>query len=290
MPKNPPFFLSGADPDSEYEAVRKASHHEGARLFIEDLWERYKPLADDHFLSDAQKHFHERFWEMYLACTLMENGIDLKSTGGTGPDFYFETPERKVWIEAVAPGPGTGADRAPEIIYGVGGTVAHDPIVLRLTAAIRDKKLLMESAISKGIVSPDDAIIIAVNHRNIPKAFMGSTIPFILKAVFPFGHLSVAFNRDTMEIVDSRYAYTPKITKHGGAEVSTEAFLDPAYAIVSGVIDSGVNCVNYPEKMGKDFLLVHNPTARQELPCSPFTWCRQNRYENGEIIEVDPEI
>ena len=93
-----------------------------------------------------------------------------------------------------------------------------------------------------------------------------------------------------MEIVNSHYGYAPKITKSGGAEVSTEAFLDPEYAIISGIISSGVNSVNHPDKLGNDFLLIHNPTARHELPSSPLSWCRQNRYQNGELIEVEPEI
>ena len=290
MPKREPFFRPGADLGSSYEALRVETHHETARGYIEALWLRYEYFADSHFLTDAQSHFHERFWEMYLACALMDRGLDLKPSGGVGPDYYFTSDRRKIWIEAVAPGPGSGADRAPEITPGVVSTIEHDLIVLRLTGAVRDKKILMEAARDKGIIAPTDYVLLGINHKGIPKAFMGSTIPFIAKAVLSFGHLSVAIDRETREIVDSHYTYNPSVGKQSGKTVSTEAFLDPAYSIVSGIISSGVDCVNYPNSMGEDFLLLHNPTAANPLDTGTLRWCRQAQYKESQLVYFEPEI
>ena len=227
---------------------------------------------------------------MYLACALMDQGLDLKPSSGVGPDYYFTANGRKIWVEAVAPGPGTGADRAPEVIPGTGSTIEHDPIVLRLTGVVRDKKILMEAARDKGIIAPSDHVLLGINHKGIPKAFMGSTIPFIAKAVLPFGHLAIAIDRKTKEIVDSHYTYNPVVEKRSGAKISTEAFLDPAYSIISGIISSGVDCVNYPSSMGQDFFLLHNPTAENPLNESALGWCRQAKYNEGQLDYIEAEI
>ena len=290
MPKREPFFRSGADPESSYEALRVAPHHEAARIYIEELWLRFEFLADQHFLADAQTHFHERFWEMYLACALMDQGLDLKPSCGTGPDYYFTANGRKIWVEAVAPGPGTGADRAPAIIPGTGSKVEHDPIVLRFTGVVRDKKILMEAARNKGIIAPGDHVLLGINHNGIPKVFVGSRLPFIAKAVLAFGPLAIAIDGKTKEIVDSHYTYNPVVEKRSGAKVSTEAFLDPAYSIISGILSSGVDCVDYPSSMGQDFLLLHNPTAENPLNESTLGWCRQAKYKEGQIDYIEPEI
>ena len=61
-----PFFLPGDDCCPAYRNVRDLPRCQPYRDFVEDLWERYQPSQDRHFLNDARQHFLQRFWEMYL--------------------------------------------------------------------------------------------------------------------------------------------------------------------------------------------------------------------------------
>jgi len=87
-----------------YLNVRDSPHHGDTRQFVDSLWERYEPLADVHFRTDAKNHFLERFWEMYVAVTLMERG--LKAISGRRQRAgvsIFKISQRRIFVEAVAP-------------------------------------------------------------------------------------------------------------------------------------------------------------------------------------------
>jgi type I restriction enzyme S subunit len=168
------FFLAGKCMDLGYKNVRDLPHHEDVRLFIQALWESYAPLADAHFREDAKNHFLARFWEMYLAVALSKRGLTLVRSAGEGPEFYFENRGKRVWIEAVAPGPGVGADRVPEPECGVASAVPTEKILLRFTNALVEKREKYKAACSKGIVSVSDAYVLAINSRGIPHAPFGN--------------------------------------------------------------------------------------------------------------------
>ena len=123
------FFLSGEATDPGYRNVRDLPHWHDAKAFTEYLWPLYRHLADPNFRTDARNHFNQRFWEMYLACTLIVRGFELHRLGSEGPEFYFIFGGRRVWVEAVAPGPGTGPDRVPETETGKAFTVIFFEVV-----------------------------------------------------------------------------------------------------------------------------------------------------------------
>ena len=143
---------------------------------------------------------------------------------------------------------------------------------------------------AKGIIAPHDPVILAVNSRAIPHAFIERKIPYIVKAVLPFGALAVSIDRDTQAIVESFHKFEPTIVKSNQSSVSKEAFLNPDYARFSGIISSAVNCVSYPQRLGDDFLFLHNPTAMYSLSDHQFHWCKQLKYDDGELIEIEPEV
>ena len=60
---------------------------------LEFLWELYQPYADPNFRQEFARQVHRRFWEIYLACYLMNQGKN--STPRTerpieGPDILIE--------------------------------------------------------------------------------------------------------------------------------------------------------------------------------------------------------
>ena len=121
------FFLPSPTADAGYQNVRDLPHLEEGKLFVESLWPKYQHLADPHFREDARNHFLQRFWEMYLACTLLERGLELHRAGGEGPEFYFLLEGKRTWVEATAPGPGTGPDKVPSQSHGeASGTNRQD--------------------------------------------------------------------------------------------------------------------------------------------------------------------
>jgi hypothetical protein len=76
--------------DQKYLLVRDDPRFYEQRLFLESLWTKFSPFADPNFKSELAVCFQARFWEMYLACALLEMGLNLiprKSVNG--PDLLI---------------------------------------------------------------------------------------------------------------------------------------------------------------------------------------------------------
>jgi len=280
------FFLAGPAGDPAYVNVRDSPNLADARAFTESLWPSYRHLADPHFRSDARNHFLERFWEMYLACSLLSRGFDLLRAGSEGPEFFFLNKGRRVWVEAVAPGPGLGPDRVLETRAGERYTVPADKIILRFTGAFRAKQRKLASDIQKGIVAPDDQVLLAINSRGIPHAPYGAELPYIVKALFPIGAYALNIDTRTREITDRVHQYRPEVQKTNLSPVATTALLEAESAPFSAVLHSAVDCDNRPRLLGADFLVLHNPSASRKLPSDVFSWCRQLEYTDDALHEL----
>lgn len=268
------FSASDVEPeDSIFRAYAESDHPIAieAREFIDELWREYEPYADPHFVREIRSDFDARFWEMYLACTLLRNGYKIDSAG-TGPDLRILGQERPIWIEAVAPTAGAddSPDRVPDIISlsEAGGMqeVPVDQIILRYRSAIQAKRDAYERYLSKGLVDPNDAYIVAINGRRAARLRANPTMPYIVRSVYPFGKQYVTFDRGTLKTVDTGYKYQPEVIKASGALVQTDLFLKEEYGGISGILFSLVDPVNRPERMGDDFVLIHNFMAQNSLP------------------------
>jgi hypothetical protein len=250
---NQEFFLPGDCEDSGYKNARDLPKLQWVRDFVNSLWERYEPYADPHFLKDARNHFLERFWEMYLAVALLNRGFKLHRIGSEGPEFFMEFDGHRIWLEAIAPGPGTGNDKVPEIGLGVAGEVPTEKILLRFTNALNEKRTKYLQAVQKGIVQPSDSYVLAVNSRGIPHAPYGGALPYFVQAFLPFGHPTLEIDVKTLEIGDSYFQHRDTVIRVSGAPVSTKAFLEPQFAFVSAVLHSTVDCANYPRSVRGGF-------------------------------------
>ena len=285
---NEGFFIQGASSDLGYLNVRDSLRHGHTRQFVDSLWARYAPLADPHFREDARNHFLQRFWEMYLAATLMERGLKLFRIGGEGPEFYFKLAQRRIWVEAIAPGPGTGLDQVPGPQYGVATETPTEKIVLRFTHALVEKRKKYIAALRKDIVTCDDGYLLAINSREIHHGPCGITMPYFVQAFLPFGSPAWALDSKTGKIVDSFHQYRDTVPKQAGTNISTKAFLDPEFRFVSAVLHSSVDCVNCPNELGAEFCILHNPIAVHGIDLSVFHWSKQLVLSDDELIEVKP--
>ena len=98
--------------DDIYIYLRDKPEHAQRRKFIESLWKRFHPYADSEFVNLIASDFQARFWEMYLACTLLDAGFSLHSRDA-GPDIRVNTKGAPIWVEAIAPTAGSGPDAIP---------------------------------------------------------------------------------------------------------------------------------------------------------------------------------
>lgn len=295
---NQSFFIPGDCKDTTYLNVRDNPHNNPdlteAKVFVESLWTRYYDLTDSHFLQDARNHFLQRFWEMYLAVTLRDRGFQLKKVRKAGPEFYFLHKGRKVWVEAIAPGPGDKEeDRVPDYfsreVTKIGGMkwemekTPVEKIILRFTNALETKKGKYQHALNRRIIASDDLYLLAINSRGIPYASHCHDIPYFVQAFLPFGNSVMLWDTKKGKIDKGFYQKREKIVKAKGSPVPTTAFLNPESSFVSAVLHSGVDCVNYPAILGDDFVVLHNPTALHFLDPTVFQWCEQMFFQNGRL-------
>jgi hypothetical protein len=256
--------------DPKFLLVRDNLRFHEQKLFLESLWQAFSPFADPKFRNELALQFHPRFWEMYLACTLLELGFDLvPRKSAYGPDIQINLNDKRMWVEATAPDAGIGDDAVPgysnfedsiEFIR-----VPEEQMILRLTNSFYKKCQSYKKYITSGLISKNDVFVIAINGFDIPHILGEDEIPYIVKSVLPFGNLTVTIDTEEMKPIDQFYQYRSHIEKKSGANVPTKAFQDPTYSFVAGVLYSTAELWNHPPLLGEDFLFVHNPTTDKGL-------------------------
>lgn len=259
------FQSSTNTPNKIYRNVRDSDHPMmvDARQLCIDLWNRFEPYADENFITEIQRDFSARFWEMDLTCFLMDLGKDVDCPK-PGPDVKVD---RSIWVEAICPTQGAknSPDRVPDIITGIARSVDSDLITLRYTAAIKEKHRKYLSYIEDGIIQESEPYIIALNSSQIPDARLELPMPRIVSAVLSIGSQFVQFDRESGEIVGGGYQYKGAVRKKSGSDVPIDMFHNPEYSGVSAILYSCTDCCNRPEKNGAASILVHNPLAKNPI-------------------------
>lgn len=233
------------------------------------MWSRFRPHADADAATDAAQHLQQRFWEMYCWCTLDDLGIS-GTSGPSGPDIRF-AGSPTTWVECVAAKAGQGADAVPDH-SGVDGTIDVDSekIILRYANAIDTKaRYWTERWLPGGVVSSNDAFVIAVNGGGVPWAWTDDPtrqlmLSRIIQTVLPLGHLQIHIDPESGTTLRSDFQFRDCILKTNGSPVATNIFLQD-HRHVSAVLFSLVTPDHYPERRGDDFLLIHNPKAHVPL-------------------------
>lgn len=260
---------------------------------MEELWQKYRPYSDANFKQQIQIDFDSRFWEMYLTCTLLENDLPVKpKVKVTGPDILIEHSSGRIWIEAIAvtSGAENNPDQVPSLQIGEPTQVPEEQIVLRYGSAISEK---FENKYYKyrdnGVILPADAYVIAINSCKIEAAQMESAPPKILKAVFPIGHRQITIDKKSKKIVHNGFEPRNSIKRAKGAEVATDLFLNPKYENLSGIIYSRVGIRKIPERIGEDFVFIHNPLAKNRISHGFLkVGTEYIAYEKANSYEIQP--
>lgn len=283
------FITNGTDP--VYCAIQdeENSRCKEAKIFIEELWEKTHNYLDSDILQELRVHFHQRFWEIYLAGSLLESGLNLQhSSSRDGPDLCIRADDgSKIWIEAVTATAGQGNNAVQRVEIGTGAvtSVPDEQIKLRLLNAFDEKNRKYNRYRERNWVNSEEPYIIAINAAQVPSATHEREIPRIVRSLLPFGFQVLHVSTETGEINGSSHNYQGEVTTATGAGVETTSFLNPEYAGISAVIYSCADVFNHPTEIGKELLLFHNPLATSPLPLGFLRkgceyWCVDKNLKN----------
>jgi len=289
-----PFFTKGPADDICYVNTRDLENQfaAAARNDCEALWELFEPFADAEFLIEVRKQFDARYWEMHLTVYLIKSGYDVECPK-PGPDVGIIFNGRRIWFEATSPTQGhpDSPDRVPDFKFGVAQDVPEEKIILRyvnsITSKYTDQYLRW---LENGIVSPQDAFVVALNPHKLQHDYADSLPPRILQAAFAVGSPYVVIDSRTHKQIKSGYQFRDHISKMSGTAVSTAVFLQEDYLGLSALLCSRIDVANQPKRMGADFQLVPNPNARVQLPQEFRTMGTYFRVErDGDGFTIRPE-
>ncbi len=194
-------FSDDINPSDElYRVIRDENRCAKFKSYMEKLWGIYHPYADSDFPKQLAHDFHARFWEMYLACTLIDNSFKIvpKRTKAKGPDIKIDHASTTIWVEAVTltSGDSNRPDSVPNLQMGVAQQVPDDKIILRYRSAIYDKFKKYCEYLKEGIIREKDCYIIALNGCKIRHG--DREPPRIVRSVLPFGWEVVTLNTSVL--------------------------------------------------------------------------------------------
>ncbi len=269
-----------------------APHQVAGRKRIEAMWQQCASFLDQDLHEKARGAFVSAWWELYVAFAVSSNGFELvprarRVPARHGPDLQLT--DRDIWIEAVAPGPGAGADGVP-IRPNDGGAYAvpDEQLKLRLRSAIEDKHNAFLRYEERGWVKPDEPAIVAVGGAALGYQWLELEIPRIVRVVVPIGHKVLHVRPMTAEVVGTSYEYTDAVAKASGAEVDTDIFVSDSHRRISAILYSDSDPVNFPDKPGADFVAVLNPHASAPLPLGHFAFAQEYWIEGDQLHRRQP--
>ena len=281
------FDVDGDKLDSGFKNLKAAQFpiEQQLRAMLQEMWERYEPYADPDFRPGFARDVDGRFWEMYLGCTLREDGRTLLPVAerlreGGQPDLCVLDDGRRIWIEATAPDEGApGPDQivCPVPVNEGGGAVAAPTrqAQLRTSGAFWTKAQKIECYIKQGVIAPQDICIIAISASRFGAYVSEHPLPLIMTTLFPIGDAYVTINRETGDVLAEGLQEAPIIPRDPSRDqIPRTAFLDECFADISGVIWSRISIGNLSRQV-RPISYAHNPLAQTPLPTNWGVWDRE---------------
>lgn len=247
-----------------------------ARTRCEYYWKFFERHADNEFAKELRSNFEARYWEMHLTTSLILNGREV-TCPKPGPDAGIVYRGKRIWFEAVSPGPGEPGH--PDYVEapkpGEASDTPNEKMVLRYLNSISEKyERQYTNWLDKGYVSKEDAFVIALNPRRIPFEYADTSPPRILQAAYTLGHQYLTLDKASGAVVGSGFHFrdnikkTPKPKPLGAdvVEIPTGVFQDGKHNGLSALLCSRVDAVNHRGELDDDYQLVPNPHADVPLP------------------------
>lgn len=261
---------------------------EHALSFAMSRLDRYQSAGFDtpQFHADLnsgdESQFFQQLWEMVLGCHLLDLGLSVSAPERNAPDFLIAHEGLRIWVEAVCPTP-TGI---PEEVLRPpsGGTQVIEwpskEILLRWTAAIREKRRKLELYRTQGVVGPLDRYVIAVNGCQLGASVWAEGIsgwPWAAEAALAVGPIQVTINRETGQWGAYHNSGRFNVPNANNADVPTDTFWSDSFIPVSavlGTVKASWDCAPAP------ICVVHNPRTDVPVP----------RWMFGEELDVTGTI
>lgn len=233
------------------------------------------PHLEQEILTRDDGKLWSYLWEAMLFRHLSSLGFQfrqgqVRKSGQLGPDFGIISEERTIWIEAIVAAP----EGLPEewldpqkIRQGRARRVPLDEMLLRWTAAIKEKISKFKRYRERAIVAAHDCAVIAVNSCRLSDFVTDdhgvSQLPFAVEAVFPVGPLGIPISKDGK--LDGWPTRIPRFSVKNAnqSDVPTDCFLNPENSFISAVLGSNRN---HLLDGNSRITVVHNPLAENPLP------------------------
>lgn len=258
--------IFGKYPNSDF--LKNLPEDSYLRERIVELFSYLDGLEDPHFEHQLDQDPNARLWEMMVAKILKVEEYEPESTA-QGPDFVVEKDGKRIFIEAVCPGPGddTNLNSVPTLVLG--GSIAQkvpvDQIILRLCSALKDKKEKYEQYRHSGIVTPGDICVIALSSSKLSPRTATLMPPAILRATHGLGNRYGIFGKDEGS-VDEGFASCESIQKASGVEIDTKFFLSEDNSLISAVLYSDSSFFSSDFDLFGETMILQNPKAEVPLP------------------------
>jgi hypothetical protein len=272
LPATPDPTEEEAEHVSHYNHLRDSPYCAEEREYLNRAYRAAssRGLLDEHFEHRFVENFAARVFELWLAQVLLGWGWPLRPSPsvGQGPDFGVDLDGQRYWIEATAPTAGKEFTnglpnpRYPDKLRSgqvYSGGFNHTQRCLRYLAALKSKIEQYRRALSRGLVTPGDGYVVAINGALFhDRGSWDGPEPMIPEAVLPF--------------------VLPEIVPPRGARVSGPEMLASAPE-VSAVLIEPNHIKNRPEvhghQAGRYWLVVLNEHARVPL--------RHTHLQNGRV-------
>lgn len=254
---------------------------EGARQEINRMWEIYQELAEPEFVQQFARDPESKYWEMYVGCSMSSIGLKVHREN-QGPDFWVEGDAGRIWIEAIAPEPGTpgNPDAVPEPIAKQAADVPVVQILLRLTGAIHKKQAKFKHYYESGVVPQSEICVIALSAA---KLWYPVTPDYVRRAVYEAGSLYVTIDPKTLETVEQGLLHEPQIAKQGNLPFDKPTFLNDTCNHISGLLFGWRGIANTPAVWGSELALFHNHKAKHPLARG---WLRRGSEHWAEVSDT----
>ncbi len=204
---------------------------------------------------------------MYLGCSFIYKEFNLEEPDHKGgSDLTVVYDNTKILVEAVTPKKGDGDDKLERPPNGEFVKILEEKIILRIQNSIDLKKKNYLHWLHEKKVNGNEPFILAINCSELPSARTDRPLPLIIRAVSQFGCQYITFNKENFDVIEQGYHYEDSVRKSSGTVIRKNIIANEEYNFISAFLYSCADPFNYPKYLGDDFILIHNPLAKNKLP------------------------